>query len=87
MALQKSVTKIVFGKQLTFDQAYHRIESLEREGDNVTVKLMSYNDASMTYRIGSSLHTYKLMNGDVNSIEKGYDYIKTSPAFEYAIDI
>lgn len=90
MALLKNVT---LPNGLAVPAAYIRIDSISGFKSQITVSV-NYYVSEQSYRDGSSyLHQEfysfvpNLEDGAVNFFKQGYEYLKTLPEFEGAIDI
>lgn len=87
MAILKSIQKQVFGEEIIFENAYHRIETLERRGNEVAVKLVSYKNETCSVELEVNYFTYELTGDDENSLELGYSKIKEHGNYADAVDI
>ncbi|UAK17547.1 hypothetical protein [Sporolactobacillus terrae] len=89
MALKKLYSKEVYGKQLTFNDAYFEIESLQGYKQMITIYVNVYdNDQKQNVIDKLSFQYVPDINDDAkNNFKQGYEFIKTQPGFENAIDV
>ena len=88
MVIKKSVTKSVFGDVVTYDEAYHKITSVEGNKETLNVQLTAYKNEEKSI----ALHTQNfefIPDDNEDSIrwdKQAYEFIKAQPEFENAID-
>ncbi|MER2190617.1 MAG: hypothetical protein ABS951_06615 [Solibacillus sp.] len=89
MALQKAVTKIVYGEQLVFDEAYHQITSITGNKHQIEMQLTTYKNANKDTVLSNKTYLFEPSQADnaARWDKQGYEYLKTTDEFADAIDV
>jgi len=83
MAFSKT-SETVYG--ITINNAYHRVESVSLSGkDRINFHVRSYVSPDKAFFAEQVLSSAYLLDG-ANPIKQAYEYLKTLPEFEGAID-
>ena len=85
MALKKTETVTVFGRTLTFDDAYIKVVSVNGNKQTAEVKYAIFSkDGGDFLKSGASVFEPSMIGG--NFIAQAYDHLKTLPDFDGAIN-
>ena len=85
MALKKTETIVLFGRTLTFDDAYVKVMSIGGNKQSIEVKYAYFAKADGEFVKSSSSIFVPFLNGN-NFIAQAYEHLKTLPEFVGAID-
>lgn len=82
-----TVNKYAFGQTVLITDAYHRVESIGGNKDNLTFKLVSY-DGICTHEVSDNFYNFKPSVADdaFNFIKQCYEYLKTLDEYADAVD-
>lgn len=89
MALIKQYEKTVYGKILTFENAYFQIGYLSGDKNQINFSIKIYEDQSKTNFIEQLSFSFipSISDSSSNFIKQGYEYLKTLTNFQGAIDV
>jgi hypothetical protein len=85
MALAKNITVTAFGKTLSFENAYHKVDGIigSKDSINFKVNVFSSNGGDL---INSKSFSFAPSLEGSNFIAQCYEQMKTLPEFAGAID-
>ena len=88
MALQKDYIKNVHGKEVVFEDAYHRIESFQGTKTSMVVLVAIYTDNECRVQIASkqTILQPELEIAD-NFITQSYNHLKNLPEYADSLDV
>lgn len=89
MALQKAYTKLVFGKTLTFDQAYSAITTVQGDKNSLNIVVVVYDTRAKANIIDQLYYSFRpsVAEDAKNFYKQGYEYLKTLDEFKDATDV
>ncbi|KPH76068.1 hypothetical protein [Oceanobacillus caeni] len=88
MALIKEHSITVFGTELTYPRAYHKVENLLATNDLIKVNVEIFNDESKEHAIGYNSFEFKSINHmEPDLIQLAYQLIKTTKEYDGAFDV
>jgi len=89
MALQKEFIKNIFGRSLVFPEAYFQITYLSGSKNNFDIQVTVYDSIQKMYVVDQKSYSYipNIKDTNTNSFKEGYDYLKSLPALEDALDL
>lgn len=83
MALSKSITKTVYGQEITIPNAYIKIKRIQGHKGNLSVSVSTYDQKDGDeIEHDSIVFVPSVSDGSDNFIKQAYDHLKTLP--EYA---
>lgn len=88
MALQLTINKVVFGQVVTINNAYHRIEKVEGNKDNVHFVLNTYT-RDLEHLVESDVYQF-VPDGADNALrwdKQGYEYLKKLDKYSDGTDV
>lgn len=87
MAVKKNVIKLVLGKELSFEGAYHQISYLNGNKENMEIRVSVYDSGKSNLIEHKNYKFVPSFNDDSdNTIKQGYEYLKTLDEFSDAVD-
>lgn len=88
MALQKSIVKNIYGKNIIFEDAYLKIGEFEGSKESIKFNLLIF-DKTKTYLLDSICYCVipTIEDSSSNFIKQGYIYLKSLPDYSDAVDI
>ncbi|MCO7177008.1 hypothetical protein ACFP7A_01170 [Sporolactobacillus kofuensis] len=89
MALKKSVSLNVYGQDITFEQAYHQIDSINGNKETLNIVVFVYSDSMKENFIKQKTYSFvpSISDQSANFYKQGYEYLKTVDDYSDAIDI
>lgn len=88
MALAKSIKKEIYGNEMNFNNAYHRIAHLTGDKNIITCTL-EILDETKKYKLNEETFSFvpSITDDSKNFIKQGYEYLKTLDEYKDAIDL
>lgn len=88
MALSKTIIKNIFGEELTLENAYIKIDSIQGDKNNIEFRVQMFNKTK-EYLIDERFYNFipDVLENSPNFIKQGYEYLKTLPEFQDAVDV
>ena len=89
MALSKNTIKNIYGKDITFENAYIKITNISgnKELEILTVSIYSDNTQNNLIEIKEYNFIPNVENSAPNFIKQGYEYLKTLDEYKDVIDL
>lgn len=87
MALNKTIIKNFYGKEVSFEDAYHKITFLAGNKEKMNITLGIYNKEQNNL-IEEKYYIFapSVDDGSTDFIEQAYIYVKTLPEYADAVD-
>lgn len=88
MALIQPHSKYVFGEEMIFEKAYHKISQLSATVDSISISVEVYKDENKEHIIdylSFSFHSNDYAGADL--IQIGYGLLRTLPEYGGAINV
>lgn len=88
MAIRNNYKKNIYGQTLHFDEAYHKITSLNGDKNFINIQITIYSDSSKEYALDQKGYNFipDLLDTK-NFIEQGYEYLKTLDEYVGYVDL
>lgn len=88
MALIQPHTKSIYGEDITFERAYHKIANLSATVEVINISVEVYKDINKEYVIDYLSFTFDSNNyAGADLIQIGYGLLKTLPEYGGAINV
>src|SRR5690625_5064069 len=88
MALIRPHTKIIFGEEVVFEQAYHKISNLTASIEEIVIGVQVYKDESKEHIIDYLSFTFDSNDyAGADLIQIGYGLLRTLPEYGGAINV
>lgn len=88
MALMQPYTKSVYGENMAFEQAYHKISSLTATVEKINIEVQVYKDESREYVVDYLSFAFDSNNNaGADLIQIGYALLKTLPEYNGAVNV
>jgi|SRR5690625_1253826 len=88
MALIIPHSKVIYGENLTFEQAYHKISNLTATVDEINIGVQVYKDESKEHVIDYLSFTFDSNDyAGADLIQIGYGLLRTLPEYGGAINV
>ncbi len=89
MALIKSITLSVYGKDLVFDNAYHEVKSITGDKQSVDFLVFVYDNINKNNIIQQKNYTFSpnVVDSAPNFYKQAYEYLKTTDEYKGATDV
>lgn len=87
MAMRKEVRKLIYGNQLIFDRAYHRIENYQGKKDYAEITVVVYDNEQTQNVLEQRIYTFShsVLENAPNIIKQGYRFLAKQKEYEGAI--
>lgn len=87
MALQKTITKNIYGQNITFENTYSKIGRIEGTKDKLSFSLLTFNNEKIDLIEANNFSFIPSVADDAsNFIKQGYEYLKTLDEYEDSVD-
>lgn len=86
MALRLNCTKNFFGKDVTYENAYLRVNSFQGTKEGVSFQASIYTDSSKNIEIEKLPNHYCSINVEQPIIQQCYEYLKSREEYQDAED-
>lgn len=88
MALIQPHSKIIYGENMTFEQAYHKISNLTATIEQINISVQVYKDGSKEHVIDYLSFTFESNDyAGADLIQIGYGLLKTLDEYGGAINV
>lgn len=88
MALKKKIKKVIYGKELIFEEAYIEIVDVSGTKDNMKITAYVYDDENKEHVINFEEYSFlpNVSDNSDNFIKQGYEFLKTLDLYIDAIN-